>query len=154
MIFDLAEHLDFYKGLGIEDRYAKAVGFLTANDLKTLPRGKYEIDGDNVFANVIELTTVEWEASKFEAHENYTDIQYIVEGTEVMTYAPVSRLTISVPYNPEKDVMFYDDSNPGLRIPVHAGEFVIFNPWDGHKPKACDGTPGPVKKVVVKIREK
>ena len=30
---------------------------------------------------------------------------------------------------------------------------MIFNPWDGHKPKAADGAPAHVKKIVVKIKE-
>ena len=30
---------------------------------------------------------------------------------------------------------------------------MIFNPWDGHKPKAADGEPAPIKKVIVKIKE-
>ena len=99
-------------------------------------------------------TTIPWEEAKFEAHENYTDIQYIIEGQETMTYAPVEDLTVKTPYNPEKDVVIFDNSNPGLKVVVKAGEYMIFNPWDGHKPKAAAGEPSPIKKVVVKICEK
>ena len=107
-----------------------------------------------VYANVMSYTTIPWEEAKFEAHENYTDIQYIIDGRETMTYAPVEALKEKVPYNPEKDVVFYDNSNSGLPVAVSAGEFMIFNPWDGHKPKAAAGDPCMVKKVVVKICEK
>lgn len=153
MILDLAANLDFYRNLGIEGRYAKAVDFLKSHDLKSLANGKYEIDGGNVYANVMEYDTVPWEEASYEAHKNYTDIQYIIEGCEVMTYAPVEQLTVSVPYNEEKDVMKFDNSVGGLRAAVHAGEYMIFNPWDGHKPKAADGAPAHVKKIVVKIKE-
>lgn len=153
MIFDLAANLDFYRNLGIEGRYAKAVDFLKSNDLKSLPCGKYEIDGKNVYANVMEYDTIPWEEAAYEAHENYTDIQYMIEGSEVMTYAPVKELTVSVPYNAEKDVVKFDNSVAGLRVAVHGGEYMIFNPWDGHKPKAADGEPAHIKKVVVKIKE-
>lgn len=154
MIFDLAKNLDFYRNLGVEDRYAKAVDFLKNTDLENLAPGKYEIDGKNVYANVMEYTTVPWEEAKYEAHEDYTDIQYMIAGSEVMTYAPVEALNVSVPYNPEKDAVLFDNANPGLRVAVKAGQYMIFNPWDGHKPKAADGDPAPIKKVVVKIREK
>lgn len=153
MIFDVAANLDFYRDLGGNGRYAKAVDFLKNTDLAGLAPGKYEIDGTDVFASVAEYTTISWDEAKFEAHENYTDIQYMITGSEVMTYAPVSELKISVPYNSEKDVVFFDNSNPGLKAVVKAGQFMIFNPWDGHKPKACNGTPAPIKKVIVKIRE-
>ncbi|MFT4105944.1 MAG: YhcH/YjgK/YiaL family protein [Lacrimispora sp.] len=153
MIFDSAKHLDFYRNLGVEGRYAKAVDFLKNNDLENLAPGKYEIDGKNVFANVTEYTTILWEEAKYEAHHDYTDIQYVISGSETMTYAPIEELAEKVPYNAEKDVVFYDNENPGLRVVVKAGEYMIFNPWDGHKPKAAAGEPAPIKKVIVKIKE-
>lgn len=154
MIFDQAKNLDFYKTLGIGDRYAKAVEFLKHTDLAALENGRHEIDGDDVYANVMTYTSLPWEEAKYEAHEVYTDIQYMIEGTEIITYAPVEALTVSVPYNADKDAVLFDNSNPGLKVVVNAGEFMIFNPWDGHKPKAANGAPGFVKKVVVKINEK
>ena len=76
MIFDEKKNLDFYKNLGIEGRYAKAVAFLQNTDLKALEPGKYEIDGKDVYANVTAYTTIPWAEAKYEAHEHYTDIQY------------------------------------------------------------------------------
>lgn len=153
MIFDSAKNLDFYKSLGVDGRYEKAVDFLKNTDLVSLAPGKYEIDGKNVFANVTEYTTVPWEEAKYEAHHNYTDIQYMISGSETMTYARIDELTEKVPYNEEKDVVFYDNENPGLKVVVKAGEYMIFNPWDGHKPKAAAGEPAMIKKVIVKIKE-
>ena len=153
MIFDSAKNLDFYKGLGVDGRYEKAVDFLKNTDLESLAPGKYEIDGKNVFANVTEYTTVPWEEAKYEAHHNYTDIQYVISGSETMTYARIDELNEKVPYNEEKDVVFYDNENPGLKVVVKAGEYMIFNPWDGHKPKAAAGEPAFIKKVIVKIKE-
>lgn len=154
MIFDQAKNLDFYKTLGVGDRYKKAIEWLQNNDLENMENGKYEIDGKLVYANVMSYTTLPWEDAKFEAHENYTDIQYIISGKETLSYAPVDALTEKVPYNPDKDVIFYDNSNPGHQAVVGAGEYMIFFPWDGHKPKAAAGEPCEVKKVVVKICEK
>lgn len=153
MIFDSAKNLDFYRTLGVEGRYAKAVDFLQNNDLENLAPGKYEIDGKNVYANVTEYTTIPWEEAKYESHRDYTDIQYVIKGSEIMTYAPVEALNVKVPYNEEKDVVFYDNENPGLKVVAKDGEYIIFNPWDGHKPKAAAGEPAPIKKVIVKIKE-
>ncbi|WP_313155303.1 YhcH/YjgK/YiaL family protein [Lacrimispora sp.] len=153
MIFDSAKNLDFYRSLGVDGRYEKAVDFLKNTDLESLAPGKYEIDGKNVFANVTEYTTVPWEEAKYEAHHNYTDIQYMISGSETMTYARIDELAEKVPYNDEKDVVFYDNENPGLKVVVKAGEYMIFNPWDGHKPKAAAGEPALIKKVIVKIKE-
>lgn len=153
MIFDSAKNLDFYRSLGVDGRYEKAVNFLKNTDLESLAPGKYEIDGKNVFANVTEYTTVPWEEAKYEAHHNYTDIQYVISGSETMTYARIDELNEKVPYNEEKDVVFYDNENPGLKVVVKAGEYMIFNPWDGHKPKAAVSESALIKKVIVKIKE-
>ena len=110
MIFDEKKNLNFYRNLGIEGRYAKAVDFLMNTDLAALEAGKHEIDGTNVYANV-------------------------------------------TPYNPDKDVTFYENTVPGLQAVVKAGQYMIFHPWDAHKPKAADGEPAPIKKVIVKIKE-
>ena len=53
MIFDEKKNLDFYRNLGIEGRYAKAVDFLQNTDLEALEPGKYEIDGKNVYARCV-----------------------------------------------------------------------------------------------------
>ena len=106
MIFDEKKNLDFYRNLGIEGRYAKAVDFLKNTDLEALEPGKYEIDGKNVYANVTAYTTIPWEEAKYEAHEHYTDIQYVIEGSEIMSYAPVHEMTVKVPYTPDKAGLF------------------------------------------------
>lgn len=153
MIFDLAKNLDFYRNLGVEGRYAKAVDFLKNTDLHSLAAGRYEIDGKNVYANVLEYTTSPWEEVKYEAHNNYTDIQYMIDGSEVMAYVPVNELEVAIPYNEEKDVTKYQDSARGFQFVVNIGQYMIFQPWDGHKPNVANETPAAVKKIVVKIKE-
>ncbi|MCC8026467.1 MAG: YhcH/YjgK/YiaL family protein [Clostridium sp.] len=153
MIFDEKKNLEFYKNLGINGRYAKAVDFLLNTDLEALEPGKYEIDGKDVVANVSEYTTIPWEEAKYEAHEVFTDIQYVIRGSEIMTYAPTREMTVKTPYNPDKDVVFYENTTPGLQMAVKEGQYVIFNPWDAHKPKAANGQPAYIKKVIVKIKE-
>ena len=157
MIFDEKQNLDFYRNLGIEGRYAKAVDFLKNTDLAALEPGKYEIDGKDVYANVTAYTTIQWEEAKYEAHEHYTDIQYVIEGSEVMTYAPAHEMTVKTPYNPDKDVVFFENTTDGLQVLDNAlwmlVHHLIFNPWDAHKPKSANGAPAPIKKVIVKIKE-
>lgn len=151
MIFDSLKNIGFYKGLN--DRYAKAVEFLSQPDLASLENGKYEIDGKNVYANVMEYDTIAWEDAKYEAHKHYTDIQCILEGEELMSFEPTVNLKASEEYNAEKDVIKFNNDIHGIDIVVRAGEYLIFQPQDGHKPKAMNGTPSHVKKVVVKIKE-
>lgn len=151
MIFDSLKNIGFYKGLN--DRYAKAVEFLSQENLAELENGKYEIDGKNVYANVMEYDTISWEDANYEAHKHYTDIQCILKGEELMSFEPTVNLKPNCEYNAEKDVIKFTDEIHGIDFVVRAGEYLIFQPQDGHKPKAMNKKSSHVKKVVVKIKE-
>lgn len=74
----------------LSEKFTKAYHFLRTEDLEALPVGITEIDGNEVFANVQEYTTMPWEECAFEAHNRYFDIQYVVYGREMFGY-PESR---------------------------------------------------------------
>ena len=92
------------------------------------------------------------EDARFEGHRRYIDIQYIQRGKELMQVCSVDHAQHTTEYSNEKDVIFFADPHTPTQSTVDAGEFGIFYPWDLHKPGLSpDGTPAPVKKVLVKI---
>lgn len=117
-----------------------------------LPDGRVDLEGDNVYALVQSYDTVPATEKHFESHRAYADIQFIVEGTEVIHYAPVANLTPLNGYNTEKDFLLYAD--PAVSTPLHCprGTFAIFHPHDGHKPGCTSGASCFVRKVVIKVR--
>ena len=147
MIFDTLNHAARYTSLGA--RLAAGLSYLQHTDLTTLPVGRLEIDGDNIYALVQEYTTRPAEAGVWESHRRYIDIQYMVSGTEQMGYASLSRMQLGE-YIPEKD--FQQMTGVGNMLEVFAGSFVIFFPEDGHMPGLTRDTPQPVRKVVLKIK--
>ena len=62
----------------LEDKFKKGYEFLRNTDLKALPLGRVDIDGDEVFASVQEYTTMPADACRYESHDLYFDIQYVV----------------------------------------------------------------------------
>ena len=119
--------------------------------MASLPPGRYELDGINLYVMSQEYTTKLPEQGKWEAHRRYIDLQYIVSGTERIGYAHLSRLTQG-DYNSEKD--FHALSGVGDYITLSAGDFMLLFPEDAHMPGMAVGDPVPVKKVVVKIAVK
>ncbi|NLT19042.1 MAG: DUF386 domain-containing protein [Clostridiales bacterium] len=107
--------------------------------------GKYHLD-NGVFAMVQRYTAKQESDCKWEAHKKYIDIQYIVSGQETICTAYENNLTLTVTYDPEKDICFYEGE--GARQELKAGEFLILFPWDAHKPAIGEGD---VEKIVVKI---
>ena len=55
MIIDALTNMEFYKGLN--ERLYKGLAFLKETDVASLPVGRYEIYGDEVFALVQEYDT-------------------------------------------------------------------------------------------------
>ena len=131
--------------------FSAGFDFLKRAVSENLPEGRYEIDGSNVFAFIQEYTSKE--ESSFEAHKNYIDIQFIVNGTEIIYAADLDRLSVKTEYSEEKDIMFLDDYEKATKVILTDGVYGIFFPWDAHKPGLClDGKPDTVKKIVVKVK--
>ena len=151
MIFDRKENLDSYRGLG--KNFETAVDFLKSTDLTALEPGtKITIDGTEVYANVLGYETIPWEDARFEAHDHYADIQYMITGHEVMSYVPKKDLTPKDEYNAAKDVIHFTNDIHGIDLPTGPDEYCIFLPQDGHKVKSMLGSPEPITKIVVKVK--
>jgi YhcH/YjgK/YiaL family protein len=149
MILDQLQHADSYFCLG--ERFAKGFAFLRRGGLGELPAGRHEIDGDEVYALVMEVDLKPMEEGLWEAHRRYADIQYVVSGTERMGITDISTLKTSKPYDAKGDAELFVGS--GQSVLVAAGCFAVFLPQDGHMPGLRPGTEAAkVKKVVVKVR--
>ncbi|WP_075590745.1 YhcH/YjgK/YiaL family protein [Labilibacter marinus] len=147
MILDSLDNVKHYRSLN--ERIKKGFEFLEEIDFETIEAGKYNVDGDDIFAIVSEYNTKEHPDAKPEAHERYLDIQYIVKGEEYIGYAPLEDQEVMVPYNVEKDVVFYHSELSLMKM--SEGMFALFFPTDVHAPNMKIEESKPVKKVVVKI---
>jgi len=88
----------------------------------------------------------------FESHRKYIDVQVIVEGGEWMEVVDISRLTVSQPYDAERDFIKYADVSGASVLKLEPGYGAVFFPTDGHMP--ClrpEGRAGLVRKTVVKV---
>jgi len=149
MITTTLQHLHRYRKLS--SNIARAIDYVLATDFKQLSSGRYEVDGDNVFAIVNEYTTKPAAECMPESHRMYIDIQLMVEGIEKFGYTPLVKQVPHTPFKPDNDVAFYEPA--GLQfVTLSAGECVFFFPEDIHQPELFAETPVPVKKVVMKIK--
>ena len=88
------------------------------------------------------------EGARLEFHRQYTDVQIVLEGTEVIGWKPVADCSsVDEPYDAERDAGFYADE-PLAWIELTPGAFAVFTPDDAHAPLAGEGT---VRKAIVKI---
>lgn len=149
MVFDRIEHAPLYYGLG--GRFRRALEWMAQVDPDALTSGeKVVIDGDDIFATLFRIDTLPREQSQLEGHRNYADIQFVLSGQEMVGYAQEGTVPVTVPYDPGKDIGFWNGDWDTMT--VHAGEFYIVWPQDLHAPRVACGSPAPVTRLVVKVR--
>jgi YhcH/YjgK/YiaL family protein len=124
---------------------------LKTADLKNLPLGKQELEGEHLFVSVAEYYGKQKPDALYESHKKYIDIQYIIKGEEIMGLTTLDKVTLKEPYNEEKDIAFYDYDG-GEYIKATPGNFFLFFPEDVHRPSITTGDSVLVKKIVVKLR--
>ena len=77
----------------LNPRFARAFEFLNNNDLESLPLGKMVLDGDDMWANVVELKGNTADNIKMEVHRQYIDIQVPVSKTERIGWKAYNQLS-------------------------------------------------------------
>lgn len=129
----------------------QAFHFLKTADLKNLPLGKQELEGDHLFVSVMEYYAKQKQDALYESHKKYIDIQYVITGEEIMGLTTLDKIEIRDPYDPENDIVFYN-SDGGDYYNATPDNFFIFFPEDVHRPSITTGDSVLVKKIVVKIK--
>ncbi|MEI6555257.1 MAG: YhcH/YjgK/YiaL family protein [Paludibacter sp.] len=146
MILDALKNAALYES--VHPRFKKAFDFLLNTDLVALPLGKLELEGSDLFVNVVEIEGKSADEAKMETHNRYIDIQVPVTASETMGWIAVNQLKQTTQeYSPEKDVAFFADKATSF-VNVQPYQFAIFFPEDAHQPGIAAGTH---KKVIVKV---
>jgi biofilm protein TabA len=114
--------------------------------------GIQRIRGDDVYVNVMRYQTLPRERCLYESHRCYVDLQYAIEGSELIECRRSSELQADGGYHAEKDLQLYQPADSTSRIHLRPGCFGIFFPCDAHRPKIADGQYSSVHKLVIKVR--
>ena len=127
-----------------------AYNFLNSFDSAEYADGRYEL-ADGVYVNIETYETQERKDRRFEFHKKYIDVQYIVEGEELITLARIEELTLQDGYDHQRDIAFYQTSVKGKDNYVGKGQFLVIETGVAHMPCVCVNEKQTVRKVVVKI---
>jgi YhcH/YjgK/YiaL family protein len=149
MIVDTLSNSEKYNS--VHPSFANAFEYIKFQNLATLEDGKFEIDADNsrVIVSNKKGMTKEESIAKFECHNKHIDIQLCIKGKEQLGWKPRSTCTQQKgEYNPEKDVVFYNDA-PDMYFQLTDNQFAIFFPEDVHAPMIGEEE---IKKLVIKVK--
>ena len=146
MICDTLDQLHLYKGF--HKNLDTAIEFLAAHPLDTLPLGRTEVDGDEVFINVMDADLKPHTGSHAEYHRLYADLQIDLTGGEGWGYTNLpgeeaGEFTGDIGFRTSPDA---------VSGTLGEGRFVLFFPGELHKPGVARPGCAHVRKVVIKIR--
>lgn len=150
MILDRIDNTRLY--IGLHAGFAKAFEILTDKTLSQKQDGKYTVDGEKIYYTLQHYMTKPMSEGKLEAHRKYIDIQFLLEGVEILSYVPLKGLTTAEVYNPQKDIAFFNTPKEITKVKLEPGLFCILFPDDAHLPCQQLAGPADVRKVVIKIR--
>lgn len=124
---------------------------VAANPQEKTP-GRYELQGDNIFMNVMQFATQSPEQKKAELHREYIDIQVLLSGDERILFGMTDSARQCEEMHVEDDYQLCSQIADEQAMVLKPGRFVIFMPGEPHKPGCVVQAPMDIKKVVIKVR--
>ena len=124
--------------------------YLQQNDLTETPNGRIEIQGDDLFINVVEPQLIKAEEQKLEVHRAYLDVHIPLTGAETIGWRDLKTIDTPSenPFDEENDFAVYSEPASAY-INVNPGEFLVVFPEDAHAPIIGEGK---IKKLIAKIK--
>lgn len=146
MIVDAIKNAELYYPLS--PRIKQAFDWLAETDVEALTTGRHDIDGNNLFVNVMDVELKPRQEAALEVHNRYIDIQ-VMRGCDE-EYGWSERQDCHSPreeFNTERDVQFFLDV-PQTHFTLNERQFAIFFPEDAHAPMLGSGK---VRKLIFKL---
>jgi YhcH/YjgK/YiaL family protein len=113
------------------------------------------VDGEALYLLLQCYRTKNRAEGRFEAHQRYTDLQYVWSGREHIEVCDLHACQPQPAYDASGNVFFPIGAMARSNLLVQAGEVAVLLPQDAHAP--CLRTPDDdgelVRKIVVKVRD-
>jgi len=130
-----------------------AVGHLKQTNFLALPAGNYDLQGKDIYVQVIDMTTKPFSETRPEVHRQYVDVQFLVRGREKIGVASdTGKNAVAEDLLAERDLLFYAGMENESTLTMTPGSFAVFLPSDVHRPACAFDQPEAIRKVVVKVR--
>lgn len=147
MVVDTLDMLGNY--VALNPLFSDVVEFLKTHDLDTMPEGKYEIKGKDLFLNITTAVSKTADTAVLETHNEMIDIQIPLSTAETYGYTP-RRFLPEAEYNAEKDITKIPEIIADDFVTCRPGMFAIFFPQDGHAP--CISEEEGIRKAIFKVK--
>lgn len=150
MVYDKIENLGNY--VRLLPNLTQFVDYLKNNDVESLPVGEHVISNDLIL-KVKEYIPRQRNEARWEAHEVFADVQYLVYGQELMGISSEDGMKPCDTYNPVSDSIHFDKSYQSVNFGLNGGTFMLLMPKEVHMPSLSDDVHNEkVRKIIAKVR--
>ena len=130
-----------------------ALVHLKTTDFAALPAGNYDLQGRDIYVQVIDMTTKPFAETRPEVHRQYIDVQFSCNGNERIGVASdTGNNKLAEDLLEARDLLFYEAMENESTLTMTPGSFAVFFPSDVHRPGCAVTVPAPIRKVVIKVR--
>ncbi|MEM6160486.1 N-acetylneuraminate anomerase [Erwinia sp. P6884] len=139
---------------GIDPRLVAIIRQALARQPETLSPGRHDIDGENIFMNVMTFDTQPPHSKCYEQHRHYLDIQILLSGQERIDFGPTGAASEPDLYHDEEDYQLCQAIMPCQTMHMLPGMFAIFLPGEPHKPGCISEAAQAIHKMVIKVHRR
>lgn len=148
MIYGNVKNKDEYSFL--PQNLKKCFDYIQNNDLSNLQKGSYEIDGKDLFVNIVEYETTTEDNRFWEAHKNYLDLHFIINGEEIINVNFINNME-QKPFV-EQDDFLPLEGDKKTSVVLQKDDFLICYPNDAHMTAIQVEKPTNIKKAIFKVK--
>ena len=148
MIFGNVNDLKNYDYL--EEKIKKCFRYAEEHDLHSYEKGRHDIDGDELFVNIVEYMTSTPEERFWEAHRYYLDLHLMLQGPEQIDGNFIRNMRQKAFV--EKDDFLPLEGTPNHHVILEEGDFLLCYPEDAHRTAIAVNGPSAIKKAIFKIK--
>lgn len=134
----------------LDRKLQSKLNFLKETDFSEYAAGRHEID-ENSYFMVLEYETRELDECFWEAHQQYLDFHYILEGNEKIAFDHIDRQEVKEEYNEGKDATFFEGDVHSI-VTMNPGDVMICFPEDSHMTAIKGKEAQKVRKIVLKAK--
>lgn len=138
-------------GRGLSPVLIETLTTLRQYDLPALALGHHDIDGDQIFMEVLTLTTGLEETQHAKLHHEYADIHLLISGEERIDYGMPGDWQSEFPYDEAQDTQRVDIKRHCQTLAMFPGAYALFFPHEPHKAGCQLNAPTLIKKAVVRV---
>lgn len=148
MIFGNMNHTEEFSFLTEEVK--ACFTYVKEHDLISYEKGSHEINGDNLFVNVVEYTTTTPENRFWEAHKEYIDVHVVLQGKEQIDLNFINNMQLKEYV--QKDDFLPMEGEKNASVILKPGDFLVCYPNDAHRTAVAVEASETVKKVIFKVK--